>query len=73
MGIAYEECFLKHSQEYRDKCKTKPGKEPIAYETARHELWPVSIDKENEAIVNEIVESVIDEYALFGDNDDASE
>src|SRR5687767_3144502 len=70
LGNEFEDALLAYSQNYKASCSKKPRQEAIEYETCRHELWSVAITPQTETIVEEVVESVLENYTLFGSNDD---
>src|SRR5687767_9270219 len=73
LGTEFEDALLTYSQNYKDSCSKRPRQELFEYETCRHELCSVAIIPETETIVDEVVESVLQNYTLFGNKDDISE
>jgi len=69
-GNKFEDALLTYSQNYKASCSKKPRQEAVEYETCRHELWSVAITPETKTIVEEVVESVLGNYTLFGNTDD---
>ena len=63
---------MQYSKDNKDKSNEKKRKEVVEYVTCRHELWNVKAIPETETIVEEVVNTVINTYALFGNNDDTS-
>ena len=65
-GEEFEDALLQYSKDYMNNSKKKSVKEPVEYESCRHELWPEEVTAEAQVNAKGKEIEVNNDYPMFG-------